>query len=200
MFLSLYKKLFKKHGKQNWWPISNQFKPAELEICVGTILTQNTSWKNVEKALTNLKKQGLLTAEDIIKTDTKKLEKAIKPSGFYKQKAQRLKTLCKFILTYKGDFYKQVEREELLSLKGVGKETADSILLYACNKPFFVIDTYTRRLLSFIGLIKGDEDYDKIQKLCESKLPKDIKLYQEFHALIVEEGKLSPQNSNRKVF
>ena len=140
-----------------------------------------------------------------IDVDIEKLESAIKPSGFYKQKSERLKEFCKFILNYKGNFYKQVKREELLTIKGIGRETADSILLYACNKPFFIVDNYTRRLLSFINLIKGDEDYDKIQELCESKLPKDTKLYQEFHALIVEEGKQNNKNyksnnGNRKVF
>jgi len=187
--VSVHDKLLKMHGKQNWWPMSRKFKPAELEICVGAILTQNTNWKNVEKALNNLIKAKKITAEQIASTRLPLLEKLVRPSGFYRQKAKRLKEFCTFVVNFRDDFYKDVAREQLLAINGIGKETADSILLYACNKPYFVIDEYTRRMFSRLGLITGEEDYDKARGFFEARLPKDAELYKEFHALVVEHEK-----------
>jgi len=117
------------------------------------------------------------------------LERLVKPSGFYRQKAKRLKSFAKFVVDFDGNFYKNVTRDELLAIKGIGRETADSILLYACSKPYFVVDAYTRRLFSRLGLIKGSEDYEKLRKMFEERLPKDAELYKEFHALVVEHEK-----------
>lgn len=195
MLLKIYRDLLKKHGKQNWWPKTGLFKPEKLEICIGAILTQNTSWKNVERAIKNLIKEDLTSAEKIVRTKLEKLERIIKPSGFYRQKAKRIKELCNLILKRK-DFFKSVSREELLSIKGIGKETADSILLYACNKLTFVIDSYTRRFLLRLGLIKGNETYDYLQEFFEKKIPKDLEMYKEFHALIVADEKLRKLEKN----
>ena len=185
----LYGQLKKQHGSANsWWPTSGKFVPLELEIVIGALLTQNTNWRNVEKVLANLIDAGMLTSDNIAEAKLPVLQRLIKPSGFYKQKAARLKDLCMFISDFDG-FYKQVTREQLLSLKGIGKETADSILLYACNKPSFVIDAYTKRLLLRNNIISGREKYDEIKEMFETTLPKNVKLYKEFHALIVENEK-----------
>ena len=169
--------------------MNGRFEPKELEVCIGAILTQNTNWKNVERALENLINAKILTAEKIANMHLSSIEKLIMSSGFYKQKAKRLKEFCRFIVNFKGDFYKDVTREQLLSINGIGRETADSILLYACNKPFFVVDAYTQRIFSKLGLINEEDDYEKIRELFESNLPCDVELYKEFHALIVRLGK-----------
>jgi endonuclease-3 related protein len=184
----VYKILLKDFGRQPWWSTKRGFVPRNLEICVGAILTQNTSWKNVEKSLESLVKHSLTTAEKIANYDTRKLQAIIRSSGFYKQKAKRLKGLCIFITEHKN-FYKNVTREELLAIKGIGNETADSILLYACDKLFFVIDAYTRRIFSRLGLIDEKLKYDEIREIFEKGLPKDVFVYKEFHALIVEHAK-----------
>ena len=194
--ISIYKKLLRKHGKQKWWPVKHDFVPAELEICIGAILTQNTNWRNVEKALQNLSDAGAVSAERIAKMRLSKLEKLIRPSGFYRQKAGRLKKFCAFVVQFNGNFYKDVTREHLLSLNGIGRETADSILLYACNKPFFVVDAYTRRLLSQEKIIRGSENYDQIRGMFEDQLPRKTKIYKEFHALIVQNGKILAERSS----
>jgi endonuclease-3 related protein len=178
--LSLYKTLLKKYGKQNWWPtITREKENQKIEIAIGAILTQNTSWKNVEKALHNLNKKGLLS-KDIINIPKEELASLIKPAGYYNQKAERIQNLIKFLIKNKNP-----TREELLKLKGVGKETADSILLYAYNKPYFIIDAYTKRLFSHLNF----KTYDEWQSYFHKKLPRDIELYKEFHALIVEHMK-----------
>jgi len=188
MLRMTYKELLKKHGKQNWWPSVTRKK---FEICIGAILTQNTNWRNVEKAIANLIDVDAIDPVAILNMPTNKLEGLIRPSGFFRQKAKRLKEFSEFVLSYGSfeKFAKNVTREELLDVNGIGKETADSILLYACGKPYFVVDAYTRRLFSNLGLIKGDEEYDDIRQLFESKLPKNVELYKEFHALIVKHGK-----------
>jgi len=186
----LYEKLLKEFGRQNWWPMIRGFRPKEWEVCLGAVLTQNTNWKNVEKALENLKKKGVLSPQDIVETNTSTLQNLIRPSGFYRQKAERLKTLATFVLGF-GDFerFKRgVKREELLKVKGIGFETADSILLYACGRPHFVIDAYTKRFTRNLG-IKTKMDYESLRKFFEENLPKDLGVYKEFHALIVEWGK-----------
>lgn len=197
--LSIYHELLKKHGQRQtdgrrpsfarWWPMSGRFHPPQFEICIGAILTQNTNWKNVEKALENLANAKALTAEAIANMPLPRLQKLVRPSGFFRQKAKRLKEFCKFVVDSSGDFYKDATREQLLKIKGIGRETADSILLYACNRPVFVVDAYTRRLFARLGLIDGSEGYDELKILVESALPKDAALYKEFHALIVQNEK-----------
>ena len=190
--LELYKTLLKQFGPQNWWP-ADEGPLKGWEICVGAILTQNTNWKNVEKAINNLKEENSLGPQKIMSVKTSKLQKLVKPSGFYKQKAKRLKIFAQFALSFgsPNKFLTNVTRDQLLSIKGIGPETADSILLYACNKPYFVIDAYTRRLLSRMKIIRGDESYDYLQSIFHDSLPHDVELYKEFHALIVENEKRS---------
>jgi len=198
--LGVYEKLLNKFGHQEWWPVERNFEPKDWEVCLGAILTQNTNWKNVEKALDNLDSAGLRTPEFIVRTPLKKLEKIIRPSGFYRQKAKRLKALAEFVLSFGGfeNFRKNVKRSELLGVKGIGPETADSILLYACGRPYFVIDAYTRRLVRHLGWDKKfglKMDYEPLRKFFERNLPRDVPLYKEFHALIVEWGKFRKRSA-----
>ena len=181
----IYNILYKKYGKQNWWPTKSDNK--KFEVIIGTILTQNTSWNNVEKAINNLIKNNVLDAEKIIKINKNKLASLIRSAGYYNQKAERLKIIAKFFLNNKDP-----NREELLNLKGVGKETADSILLYAYNKPYFVVDAYTKRIMNRIGF--KEESYDELQELFHKSLEKDYKLFNEYHALIV---KLAKENCKK---
>jgi endonuclease-3 related protein len=185
--LSIYKTLHTHFGPQGWWP-ADPGPLRQWEVCVGAILTQNTNWKNVEKALVNLKQSKALSPYAIAKMRVSRLENLIRPSGFYKQKAKRLKEFAKFFLLRNSNLDK-VTREDLLAINGIGRETADSILLYACGKPYFVIDTYTRRLLAKFEIAAGDEDYDELRTLFETNLPPRTKLYNEYHALIVALGK-----------
>ena len=145
---------------QNWWPVSGRFDPKELEIVVGAILTQNTNWRNVEKAIENMKSGGLVNAKAITNCETKKLQEIIRPAGFFTQKSKRLKEICRFMQEFRGDFYKDATREQLLEINGIGRETADSILLYACDKKEFVVDAYTKRLLSRYGVLPKDAKYE----------------------------------------
>lgn len=188
--IELYEALLKEYGEQNWWPVDKTYHkiqgtdPRE-EIVIGAILTQNTNWKNVEKALENLKKERLLSFEGIRNTPIGKLEELIKPVGFYRQKAKYLKN---FVDVYPSmDKLAKASREELLRVKGIGKETADAILLYALNRFSFVIDAYTKRLLYRLMGIEGS--YEDLKSLFEEHLPKDLKVYKEFHALIDEHCK-----------
>jgi len=211
----IYSYLHKNYGPQGWWPLlelegsidKNQTKtgsvrgyhPAnytyprtkaqQFEICVGAILTQNTAWPNVEKALLNLRQKKLLSPHSILKAEQALLAKAIRPAGYFNQKAKKLRIFSEFYIK-KSDFGKRVpSREELLSLWGIGPETADSMLLYAFKVPTFVIDAYTRKIFLNLGLIKEDWDYGRIKALFETSLPRNLKLYQEYHALIVEHAK-----------
>ncbi len=184
-FIQIYENLLNEYGNQNWWPIHENTDPFE-EITIGAILTQNTSWKNVEKSIQNLIENNLLSFEKLDKVDIEVLKKLIKPSGFYNQKA---KTIKETIKTLKNIPRNKIDRETLLSIKGIGRETADCILLYGLNKPFFVVDAYTKRIFSRAGLINQNMKYDKIQKKFIENLPKDIQIYKEYHALIVEHGK-----------
>ncbi|MEM5801365.1 MAG: endonuclease [Candidatus Aenigmatarchaeota archaeon] len=186
----IYELLIKEFGKQNWWPAETEF-----EVIVGAILTQQASWKNVEKAIKNLKENNFLEPQTIYSIKISQLEKLIKPSGFYRIKAKRLKNFVNFLYKkYDGDLNKLFSlekdflRKELLSVNGIGKETADSIILYAANKPTFVVDAYTKRIFNRLGLIK-ENDYEKIKNIFEYSLPEDVELYKEYHALIVELGK-----------
>jgi endonuclease-3 related protein len=197
--LNEYEKLLKAHGRQEWWPSSRNFRPREWEVCVGAILTQNTSWRNVERALQNLLENKIVTPTSVLETKKQRLEEIIRPSGFYRQKAERLKTLARFVLAFGsfGKFRKKVRREELLKVKGIGFETCDSILLYACGRPYFVVDAYTKRFIKSLGL-KTETDYESLRHYFEKHLPREVSLYKEFHALIVEWGKHATNNRVEK--
>lgn len=186
-----YDKLRQNFGPQHWWPGDGPF-----EVMVGAVLTQNTNWGNVEKAINNLKEAGELSPTAIYKMKQDKLARLIRPSGYFNIKAKRLKGLIKwFVDRFDGDIQKmfaqdlQGLREELLSVKGVGPETADSILLYAGNMPSFVVDTYTYRVLVRHQLIFEESTYDDIKSFFEDNLPEDIAMYNEYHALLVQVGK-----------
>lgn len=187
----IYQRLFEFFGPQNWWPAETPF-----EVCVGAILTQNASWKNVEKAISNLKQKGLLSPPALYQLPVEELAELIKPSGFYNLKAKRLKAFVEFLMiNYQGDlalmFKKPFShlRSELLNIKGLGKETVDSILLYGGNLPIFVVDTYTYRILNRHFLIPEETTYDEIQTLFMENLPPDPQLFNEYHALLVACGK-----------
>jgi len=192
MIFEIYDKLLREHGHRKWWPVSSFTEPKEWEICIGAILTQNTAWRNVEKALLNLKNANCRTADDILKMNTREFRKLIRPSGFFNQKSKRLKIFARYIIENFGsveNFLKNAKREDLLKVNGIGNETADSILLYACNKPYFVVDAYAKRIFSRLGIIDDSWKYEQIKELFENNLPKDVKVYQEFHALIVKHAK-----------
>lgn len=187
----IYQKLFDYYGPQNWWPAESDF-----EVIVGAVLTQNTAWRNVERAIENLKVHNLLNPKKLWAISKTKLNQLIKPSGFYRIKAKRLKALLDFIIkNYAGsieNLRKQkpsVLRQELLAISGIGDETADSILLYALNKPVFVVDAYTRRIFSRHNFFDNKTPYTDIQKFFIKHLPKSVRLYQEYHALIVKLAK-----------
>lgn len=178
----IYYKLYKEFGPQHWWPVTSD--NTRFEIIIGAILTQNTAWKNVERAIFNLNKNKLIDVNKIIKINKNELAQLIKPAGYYNQKAERLKIVAEFIKNHKNP-----TREELLAVKGIGPETADSILLYAFDKPYFVIDAYTKRIFSRLGLCKENATYTELQELFHKNLKRDAKLFNEYHALLVELGK-----------
>lgn len=187
----IYQKLYSHFGPQHWWPAKTPF-----EVMLGAILTQNTSWSNVEKAIANLKKHRLLDLNKLYQLPEKKLAPLIRPVGYYNIKAKRLKHFLGFLFKYyKGNFKKMSReslpqlRQQLLNVNGIGPETADSILLYALNKPTFVIDAYTKRILSRHHFIKEDASYTEIQNLFMQELKSDVKLFNEYHALLVKLGK-----------
>ena len=190
-FLDIQRRLHDRFGALHWWPAESPF-----EVAIGAILTQNTAWTNVERAIHNLKQAEALTPERLAGLPLPQLEELIKPSGFFRQKARRLHSLAKHLveewqgsLTYFCSGPLQDARSRLLSLHGVGPETADSILLYAADRPSFVVDAYTRRIFERIGLLKGQEKYDEIRRLFMQSLPEDAELYNEYHAQIVQLAK-----------
>jgi endonuclease-3 related protein len=202
----IYQILFDHFGPQGWWP-----GETELEIIIGAILTQNTSWKNVEKAIKNLKEKNLLEIKKLSRIRKDTLAQLIRPAGYFNIKSERIKEIVKFLVKrYNGNLSAlkrkegDVLRRELLSVKGIGKETADSILLYALKKPFFVVDAYTKRILSRHNLITKDATYDEIQNFFHKNLPREEKVYNEFHALLVRLGKTycrkKPNCSNCPLF
>lgn len=208
----IYDYLLAFYGPQGWWPLTElhetgginptktgsvqgyhpadytypQTRDQQFEIICGALLTQNTSWIQVEKALLNLKQIHSLSSEGILSLELETLKEAIKPAGYYNQKAERLKILACWFSELKN---RAPAREELLSLKGVGPETADSILLYAFKQPSFVVDAYTRRVLTNLSLIDEKASYNEIKALFEKNLPQDLSVYQEYHALLVEHAK-----------
>lgn len=179
------------YGRQawSWWPADSPF-----EVMVGAILTQNTSWSNVEKALAFLKQQISLTPEALIGLSITNLETCLKTAGYFRIKTQRLQNYCRWYVAHGG--YQGLDklpthalREQLLQVHGIGPETADDILLYAFHRPVFVIDAYTRRLLQRLDLIQGQEKYEECRLLFEMQLPKSVDLYKQYHALIVIHAK-----------
>lgn len=187
----IYERLFKAFGPQHWWPGETPF-----EVCIGAILTQNTAWTNVEKAIVNLKKEKLLTPQALKKVSIRRLARFIRSAGYFNQKAKKLKNFIRFLFDdYGGNINKMLNedflilRGKLLEVNGIGLETADSIVLYAANKPLFVVDAYTRRILSRHNLIGMDASYSEIQNLFMDNLEDRVSLFNEYHALIVRLGK-----------
>ena len=183
--------LFQAHGEQHWWPGQTPF-----EVIVGAILVQNTSWLNVERAIANLRRDNLLTPSAIERLPQAKLARLIRSSGYFLQKARKLKAFVSFLRkNHHGSLSAMFRtptatlRAQLLAVHGIGPETADSILLYAGNHPVFVVDAYTRRILQRHGLATGKESYEALRSLFEKSLPTDPQLFNEFHALLVLTGK-----------
>ncbi|MEW6686313.1 MAG: endonuclease III domain-containing protein [Candidatus Edwardsbacteria bacterium] len=198
LLLRIYRLLLETYGPQHWWPGDGPF-----EVIVGAILTQNTAWPNVVKAIENLKAKQMLEPDKIYHLPLSTLAPLIRSSGFYKLKARRLKSFVKFFMErYEGkiDNLKKEKgeklRKELLAIKGIGPETADSILLYALQKPFFVIDAYTRRIFSRHHFFLPASSYQEMQNFFMHYLPKDVQLFNEYHALIVKLAKVRCYKKN----
>ncbi|MDP3143701.1 MAG: endonuclease III domain-containing protein [Candidatus Omnitrophota bacterium] len=184
-------RLYKEFGPQHWWPAESPF-----EVIVGTILTQNTNWLNVEKAIGNLRAANCLCANKIKNISSVKLAKLIRPSGYYNIKVKRLKSFIRFLFEKYGGSLPQMFKAslsklrcELLAVKGIGPETADSILLYAGGKPIFVVDTYTKRILARHNILGSKDDYKTVQDIFMRNLKPQVRLFNEFHALLVRVGK-----------
>lgn len=207
--LAFYHQLLDCYGPQGWWPLLDPPGPSpdgsgrrcryhpgrydlpttreqRFEIGLGAILTQNTTWLSVEKALINLQQHQALHPEGLAALDEEQLRTAIRPSGYFNQKAIKIRTFTAFFLALQGRI---PEREELLALWGIGPETADSMLLYAFKVPTFVVDAYTRRVLAAAGWLSGDESYETVKIFFEEHLPRDLALFQEYHALLVRHAK-----------
>ncbi len=196
MFIEIYEKLLAAYGPRGWWPVTppGERRPRytggprdaaqRFEVAVGALLTQNTTWANASRAIESLNEARILSPEGIEETDERSLARMIRSSGYFNQKAGRLKLLARFFLD--GG---EITREGLLGLRGVGPETADSILLYAFGKSIFVVDAYTRRIFERLGLLKGKATYEEIRETFERALPRDAAIYREYHALIVEHAK-----------
>ncbi len=184
--MQIYNRLLNHFGPRHWWPARTEF-----EVIVGAILTQNVSWKNVEKAIHNLDRLGLLDPHRLLAAPLEVIAEAVLPTRYYRQKAERLRGFCEFLVReYQGElaglFSLDIKelRERLLALKGIGKETADSIILYAAGKPIFVVDAYTKRIFYRLGLLPEDAGYDRVQEFFMKHLPPETGLYNEYHALI----------------
>jgi len=196
--MAMYEALRARFGRQGWWPASAESgaRGRALEICVGAILTQNTAWSNVERALANLRSAGAMSVGALAQMDGAALAPLIRPAGYFNVKAKRLKN---FIAAVHGGWGEDIEafldrpagtlRENLLGINGVGRETADSIVLYAAGKCTFVVDAYTARVCLRHGLIGPEDDYESIKDLFESSLPADVDLFNDFHAQFVAVGK-----------
>ena len=189
--LDVYEALRSAFGHRGWWPGESPF-----EIMVGAVLTQRTNWRNVRKAVESLKDAGCLAPEALAALEVAELERLIRPAGYYRQKAARLKVLANWLLERAGGDPANLEgvptdalREELLALRGIGPETADSMLLYALERPTFVVDAYTKRVVVRHGLLDEGCSYFELKDLFEQALPEDLGLYKDYHAQIVELGK-----------
>jgi endonuclease-3 related protein len=187
----VYQRLYDAFGPQHWWPGDTPF-----EIMVGAVLTQNTNWKNVERAIANLRQADLLEPKALYATPLEELEELIRPAGYYRIKARRLRNLLELVVKrYGGSLEKMFAsdpaalREQLLAVRGIGPETADSILLYAGGIPVFVIDAYTYRIFARHGWVEPDADYHRLQEYFHSQLADDAAMFNEYHALLVRLGK-----------
>ena len=214
--LELYNIFFSIYGAQGWWPVRSEIEgrgyhpgkfglPAtekgKFEVCMGAILTQNTSWIQVEKALGNLFAAKINTAKKILTANSEVIANLIAPSGYRNQKTAYLKNIAKWFAEVTGGELETM-RSELLKVKGVGRETADSILLYAFHLPTFVIDTYTKRTLAALKIFDETTDYETLRKWFMDGLEPSVELFQEYHALFVEHGKqrnisIFPQHTTR---
>ena len=188
---SYYQTLYESLGPQSWWPAKTPF-----EVIVGAILTQNTNWTNVERAIANLRREHLLSPRAMERVSPAHLASLIRSSGYFRQKAKKLKAFVRFLrYEYSGSLKRMFQtptaelREKLLGVDGIGPETADSILLYAGAKEIFVVDAYTKRILSRHGWVGDKATYEEMRTLIESHLPRDVSRYNEFHALLVNVGK-----------
>ena len=183
---ALFDTLLVIYGEQHWWPCKNG---GRWEIAAGAVLTQNTAWTNVEKALDNLTASGLTTPESILAAPEEELREIIRPAGFFRQKCAYLKAVAEFFLSHEKEFLQSRDlagmRRQLLAVRGVGMETADDILLYAFQKPVFIIDAYTRRVAERHLQLDGLMPYEALQKCFTEALPPDTALYGEYHALIL---------------
>lgn len=186
---AVYARLLARHGPQHWWPGDSPF-----EIMVGAVLTQNTAWINVERAIANLIVNDALDPATLLAVDVDRLAEWLRPSGYFNVKARRLRNFCRWYRDG-GEYAVLMQqdtatlRQALLTINGVGPETADDILLYALERPVFVIDAYTRRLFTRLGLIEGGEGYETLRHACERALGPDVALFNEYHALIVVHAK-----------
>ena len=187
----IYRRLFEHYGPQHWWPGDSPF-----EVMVGAILTQSAAWQNVEKAISNLKNAGMMSPGALRNIPVVELAQLIHPCGYYNAKAFKIKVFVNWLGAFCGDDLDQlfaldtnILRQQFLAIHGIGLETADSILLYAGNKPIFVIDAYTRRIISRLGLMPEKDRYDDYQALFMNNLPQNAKLFNEYHALMVRLGK-----------
>jgi endonuclease-3 related protein len=197
-FKKIYERLRRAYGPRRWWPVTppggavprytgGPRSPRQrFEVAVGAVLTQNTAWTNASRAIERLNLLGAMSPRAISDMEERSLAEAIRPAGYYNQKAKRLKILAAYFLSRRTR-----SRASLLELNGVGPETADSIVLYAWNEPVFVIDAYTRRIFGRLGLIPESAGYEEARKTFEENLPRRASLYREYHALIVEHGKRS---------
>lgn len=211
----MYDLLYTAYGPQGWWPLlehhgTNPTKTGSMrgyhprqyqkpshkqrfEICIGAILTQNTNWINVERALHNLQQSRLLDADNLSAASEQTVQKCIKPAGYFRQKTRKLKEFTAFYKTLR----RTPTRDELLTIWGIGPETADSILLYAYHVPVFVVDAYTKRILNHLNIIDKNTSYEHVQALFHTQFPKEVHTYQEYHALLVEHAK---RHYSRKPF
>ena len=188
---TVYQRLFKEYGKQHWWPAE-----TDLEMIIGAILTQSTSWTNVEKAIHELQQKGMLSVQGLYDVPLDTLAEMVHSSGYFNQKAKKIKAFIQHLMFHhQGKLDRLLKqplpslRQELQSIHGVGKETADSIILYASRQPVFVIDAYTRRIFNRLGCNTEDAGYDELQEMFHHALPADVPLFNEYHALIVAFGK-----------
>jgi endonuclease-3 related protein len=189
--IEIYNRLYTTYGPQHWWPAESPF-----EVMVGAILTQSAAWKNVEKAIANLKSAQALSPAALLQLDSTALAALVRPSGYYNAKIRKLKAMAEWLGKNYGDDIAKMSaqntaklREQLLGVHGIGPETADSIILYAANQPIFVIDAYTRRILDRIGIVPDAPTYTGYQALFMNNLPLDSTIFNEYHALLVQLGK-----------
>jgi endonuclease-3 related protein len=191
LLLTIYERLMQAYGPQGWWP-----GDGPLQVMVGAVLTQATNWRNVERAIARLAEAGMLSAEALALAPREVLEELVRPTGYYRAKAERLQSLARMLLeSCQGDVERlkglppKALREMLLRVRGIGPETADSILLYALDHPYFVVDAYTRRLFRRLGYGPRGNSYHEWQRFFMEALPPDATLFNEYHALIVRHGK-----------